>query len=123
VRARTSTRPAVALRTAASPTTIGPASCSPTPPKPTSTATARAPANAALRESLAARPADAAHAEEELGDLLFAIANLARKLGIEPEAALRRATGKFVARFTALEERIADSGRQMSATPRTRERP
>jgi MazG family protein len=68
-----------------------------------------------LRESLAARPADTAHAEEELGDLLFAIANLARKLGIEPEAALRRANDKFVARFTALEQRIAGSGRQMSA--------
>src|SRR5689334_15807235 len=37
-------------------------------------------------------------AEEEMGDLLFAIANLSRKLGVEPEAALRRATTKFTTR-------------------------
>jgi tetrapyrrole methylase family protein / MazG family protein len=42
-------------------------------------------------------------AEEEMGDLLFAIANLSRKLGIEPEAALRRATEKFTGRFDAME--------------------
>ena len=38
--------------------------------------------------------------EEEMGDLLFALANLARKLGVEPEAALRRADDKFARRFT-----------------------
>jgi MazG family protein len=43
-------------------------------------------------------------AEEEMGDLLFAIANLSRKLGIEPEAALRRANDKFTRRFEAIEE-------------------
>ncbi len=41
--------------------------------------------------------------EEEMGDLLFAAANLARKLEIDPEAALRRATAKFETRFRRLE--------------------
>ena len=51
--------------------------------------------------------------EEEMGDLLFAIANLSRKLGIEPESALRMANDKFTKRFTALEGRVHDSGRSM----------
>jgi ATP diphosphatase len=42
--------------------------------------------------------------EEEMGDLLFAIANLARKLGVEPESALRKANQKFTARFQKLED-------------------
>ena len=53
-------------------------------------------------------------AEEEMGDLLFAIANLSRKLGVEPEAALRRATEKFTSRFEAMERRLADRGRPLS---------
>jgi len=56
------------------------------------------------------------HAEEEMGDLLFAIANLSRKLGIEPEAALRRANGKFSRRFTELERRFADRGLPLHET-------
>ena len=58
-------------------------------------------------------PADPARAEEEMGDLLFAIANLARKLGIEPETALRKANDKFTRRFGILERTIAESGRTM----------
>jgi MazG family protein len=53
-------------------------------------------------------------AEEEMGDLLFAIANLSRKLGIEPEAALRRANEKFTARFDAVERTFSDQGRSLS---------
>jgi MazG family protein len=49
-------------------------------------------------------------AEEEMGDLLFSIANLARKLGIEPESALRKANGKFTKRFTALEAILEQRG-------------
>ena len=55
-----------------------------------------------------------ARVEEEVGDLLFAIANLARKLGVEPETALRKANEKFTGRFTAMEQSIEQSGRTMS---------
>ena len=53
------------------------------------------------------------HTEEEVGDLLFAITNLSRKLGIEPEAALRRATDKFTSRFEAMERAFADADRRL----------
>jgi len=54
-----------------------------------------------------------ARREEEMGDLLFAIANLARKLGIDPESALRKANEKFTARFEALEDRLHSRGRSV----------
>jgi MazG family protein len=54
-----------------------------------------------------------ARTEEEMGDLLFSIANFARKLGIEPESALRKANEKFTARFTALEDRVHEQGRSL----------
>ncbi len=53
-------------------------------------------------------------AEDEMGDLLFAISNLSRKLGVEPEAALRRANEKFTARFDAVERALAARGRSLS---------
>jgi MazG family protein len=56
---------------------------------------------------------DRTRAEEEMGDLLFSIANLSRKLGIEPETALRKANDKFTRRFGALERTISASGRAM----------
>ncbi|MEI6349937.1 MAG: nucleoside triphosphate pyrophosphohydrolase [Verrucomicrobiota bacterium] len=49
--------------------------------------------------------------EEELGDLLFAVANLARKVKVEPEVALRRATGKFIKRFQGIEAVLRERGR------------
>jgi MazG family protein len=55
--------------------------------------------------------------EEEIGDLLFAIANLARKLGVEAETALRKANDKFTRRFTAMERAINASGRVMREMP------
>ncbi|HEX7021192.1 MAG TPA: nucleoside triphosphate pyrophosphohydrolase [Gemmatimonadaceae bacterium] len=54
-----------------------------------------------------------ARAEEEMGDLLFAIANLARKMGIEPESALRQANEKFTARFEQVERRLEARGRSV----------
>jgi MazG family protein len=57
---------------------------------------------------------DPARAEEEMGDLLFAIANLSRKLGVEPESALRKATTKFTRRFDAVEQALTSRGRALS---------
>jgi MazG family protein len=51
--------------------------------------------------------------EEEIGDLLFALANLSRKLGVEPESALRRANDKFLSRFSALEARMTSRGKRL----------
>lgn len=52
-------------------------------------------------------------AEEEMGDLLFSIAQLARQLAIEPESALRKANEKFSARFETLERAFEASGRSL----------
>jgi MazG family protein len=67
-----------------------------------------------LRAAVAESPERAA---EELGDLLFTLANLARKLGVEPEAALRQANDKFTARFDALEAALHAEGRSVHETP------
>ncbi|MGQ0737122.1 MAG: nucleoside triphosphate pyrophosphohydrolase [Acidobacteriota bacterium] len=50
---------------------------------------------------------------EEFGDLLFALVNLGRKLGIEPEAALRHANDKFQARFEGIEREAQASGARL----------
>ena len=50
-------------------------------------------------------------AREEIGDLLFVMANLARKLGVEPEDALRGTNAKFVRRFAFIEAELAKAGR------------
>ena len=56
------------------------------------------------------RAAPDAKKAEEYGDLLFAMANVARHLGIDPEAALRGANAKFERRFAHIEERLAERG-------------
>ena len=58
----------------------------------------------------AAGGADKARTAEEIGDLLFAVANLARKLDVDPEAALRDANLKFTRRFEHVEARAAEDG-------------
>jgi MazG family protein len=55
----------------------------------------------------------AAAVEEEVGDLLFAVVNLARKLHLDAEVALRRATEKFIQRFQCLEAIARTRGAQL----------
>lgn len=50
---------------------------------------------------------------EELGDVLFVMANLARHLGVEPETALQRTNAKFMRRFRAMEEEARREGRSL----------
>ncbi|MBU3970639.1 MAG: nucleoside triphosphate pyrophosphohydrolase, partial [Alphaproteobacteria bacterium] len=64
---------------------------------------------AELRVEIAAGDLD--KARDEVGDLLFVVANLARKLGVEPEDALRGANAKFVRRFGFIEAQLAKDGR------------
>ena len=52
----------------------------------------------------------------ELGDLIFALVNLARKIGIDPEYALRRTVDRFIARFGHIEESLKRQGRKFSET-------
>jgi len=63
---------------------------------------------AELDEAVAA--GDARRTEEELGDLLFSLVNLARKLSLPPEEALRNATGRFIARFERVEQELERRG-------------
>jgi len=55
---------------------------------------------------------DPARIEEELGDCFFALANVARKLKLNPEFALRRGNAKFIRRFTELETALAAEGKE-----------
>jgi nucleoside triphosphate diphosphatase len=66
-----------------------------------------------LREQISAGASDRMRAEEELGDLLFAASNLARRLHSDPESCLRRANQKFNRRFQALEQEVAGRGKQI----------
>lgn len=68
-----------------------------------------------LREAMAS--GDRTHVEEELGDMLFAISSLSRKLGIEPEAALRAANRKFMRRFAAMQARLDGASTDAATLP------
>ena len=64
-----------------------------------------------IEAELAHAPVDSGRAADEVGDLLFAVANLARHLEIDPDQALRRTNAKFVRRFGAIEAALAAGGR------------
>ncbi|WP_391482346.1 nucleoside triphosphate pyrophosphohydrolase [Nereida sp. NH-UV-3] len=64
---------------------------------------------AELVDATANKDADAV--EDEMGDLLFVMANLARHLGVDPEAALRRTNTKFTTRFAWIEAELAKAGK------------
>jgi len=66
--------------------------------------------------SRAVKKRDAAGMEEELGDLLFTIVNVARFLEVNPEDALRKTIGKFITRFHHVEKRVAEGGSTLSTT-------
>ena len=56
---------------------------------------------------------DKDHLEEEIGDLLFSVANFARKSGIDPEMALNRATKKFIDRFEVVENTVIQNNKNI----------
>jgi len=67
---------------------------------------------AELKEAVGLERPDPAHVAEELGDVLFVIANLCRKLGVDAEGALRGANDKFTRRFSGMEALAEVSGRR-----------
>ncbi|MEO8214844.1 MAG: nucleoside triphosphate pyrophosphohydrolase [Myxococcales bacterium] len=85
---------------------------------------ARAKVDEELRELDEARThVDRAEMSRELGDVLFAVVNLGRKLNLDPESALRAATDKFARRFAAVEAALAAQGRKVAdATPEEQDR-
>ena len=68
-------------------------------------------AEIAARKSKA--PADSESVKKELGDLLFAVTNLARHLGVDAESAVELTTDKFSRRFRAVEAGAKESGRSL----------
>ncbi|TAJ86974.1 MAG: nucleoside triphosphate pyrophosphohydrolase [Reyranella sp.] len=67
-----------------------------------------------LRAELVAGKVEQAKVADELGDVLFAVANLARHCKVDPEVALRATNDKFEKRFRHIERRLAESGRKPS---------
>src|SRR6266550_7708890 len=60
--------------------------------------------------------ADHAHVREEVGDLLFVITNIARRLNVEPEAALKLSNRKFRRRFSSIERALQERGQSFQET-------
>lgn len=61
---------------------------------------------------------DRVHTEEEIGDLLFSVVNLARKLNIQPSTALGKANVKFMRRMQYIVEKMHENGQELSAENR-----
>ena len=68
-----------------------------------------------VEAELAGSPVDRDRLEDEIGDLLFAVVNLARHLKVEPEAALRRTNAKFRRRFGHIEDQLRARGQSLEA--------
>ncbi len=66
-----------------------------------------------VEHELAQTHVDATRVEEEIGDLLFAIVNVARHLGTDAEQALRVANQKFERRFRGVESHLRDNGKNI----------
>lgn len=64
-----------------------------------------------LSQEVTNAPRDTSKIEDELGDILFVYANLARHLGVDPEAAIRRTNQKFRRRFGRIEELLSTKGK------------
>jgi uncharacterized protein YabN with tetrapyrrole methylase and pyrophosphatase domain len=66
---------------------------------------------AETKEAIASRDPQAI--ADEIGDLLFAVVNLARKSGLDAETALQQATDKFVSRFSRVEDELRARGKKL----------
>ena len=66
---------------------------------------------AEFREAVAS--GDTSHVHEEIGDLLFTIANIARKVNVNPEEALQSTNRKFMRRFEAMEKQVHEQGKNL----------
>ena len=59
-------------------------------------------------------PEQRARIEQEIGDVLFVVANIARRWGVNPEEALRHSNRKFTRRFQFIEQELARQGRDLA---------
>ena len=69
----------------------------------------------AMREEAESKEAEKERVREEVGDVLFAVVNIARRLGVEPEAALKVTNRKFRRRFRHVELGLRERGRALDA--------
>lgn len=70
-----------------------------------------------VKDELTQKDLDKVRVKEEIGDLLFSVAQLARHLDLNPEECLRDANKKFIVRFKKVEDEVRSSGRVLAETP------